>query len=137
MEMMRKLIIISVLSAISPRSTTYLYTAHVVSFFALLFFTYTRPFVEPAADRLQFATLGVTTLSIFYGIMLKAPDGGVGSGIDSNERTSKVTRPRADRPQVGAAGAGVWGAGGAPGHHERSGLCAAVLSSLARPPRAV
>ena len=91
--MMRKLIIISVLSAISPRSTTYLYTAHVVSFFALLFFTYTRPFVEPAADRLQFATLGVTTLSIFYGIMLKAPDGGVGSSIDSNERTSKVTRP--------------------------------------------
>ncbi len=90
---MRKLALISVLSAISPRSTTYLYTAHAVSFFVLLFFTYTRPFVDPAADRLQFATLGVTTLTIFYGIMLKAPDGGVGSDIESNERTTKVICP--------------------------------------------
>jgi hypothetical protein len=48
------------------------------------------PYVEPAADQLQFVTLGVTTLSIFYGIMVKAPDGGVDSAIDSNEQTAKL-----------------------------------------------
>ena len=92
-EMGRKLVLISVLSAISPKSTTYLYTAHVVSFFAVLLFAYTKPYVEPAADQLQFVTLVVTTLSIFYGIMVKAPDGGVDSAIDSNEQTAKVARP--------------------------------------------
>ena len=92
-EIFRKLVLISVLSAISPKSTTYLYTAHVVSFFAVLLFAYTKPYVEPAADQLQFVTLGVTTLSFFYGIMVKAPDGGVDSAIDSNEQTAKVAHP--------------------------------------------
>jgi hypothetical protein len=98
------LVIISVLAAISRASTTYLYTAHVVSFFYFGFFAYMRPAVEPSVDRLQFATLGVTTLSIFYGIMIKAPDGGVGPDVDSNERTVKVTRPsrssRCDKLEV-------------------------------------
>ncbi len=135
-EMLRKLALISVLAATSAKSTTYLYSAHVVSFFTLSFFAYTRPFVEPSADRLQFATLAVTTLSIFYGIMLKAPDGGVGSGIDSNERTAKVTHPsKPSRNRTRGAGAAVWSAGYSPSHHERVGLRAAARSTLARLPQ--
>jgi hypothetical protein len=93
-ELLRKLVLISILAAISPKSTTFLYTAHVVSFFYFGLFAYTMPSAEPSVARLQFMTLGVTALTIFYGIMLKAPDGGVGSDVDSNERTARVTRPR-------------------------------------------
>jgi hypothetical protein len=137
-ELLRKLILISILAAISPKSTTFLYTAHVVSFFYFGLFAYMMPSAEPSVARLQFMTLGVTALTIFYGIMLKAPDGGVGSDVDSNERTARVTRPRlycAPLP-VEVAGSSFASAGDATRHHERFGLRAAALRTFSNPPQA-
>ena len=88
-EMLRKLALIAVLAAIAEESTTYLNLAEVVSIGALYIFAYCKPFAEAEVNRLQTITLLVTSLTIFYGIMLNAPQGNVDSG-DSIERTAKA-----------------------------------------------
>ena len=87
--MLRKLVLIAVLAAIAEESTTYLNLAEVVSIGALYIFAYCKPFAEAEVNRLQTITLLVTSLTIFYGIMLNAPQGDVDSGV-SNERTAKA-----------------------------------------------
>jgi hypothetical protein len=91
--MLRKLVLIAVLAAIAEESTTYLNLAEVVSIGALYIFAYHKPFAEAEVNRLQTITLLVTSLTIFYGIMLNAPQGNVDSG-DSNERTAKARPSR-------------------------------------------
>ena len=92
-EMLRKLVLIAVLAAIAEESTMYLNIAEVVSIGALYIFAYCKPFAEAEVNRLQTITLLVTSLTIFYGIMLNAPQGNVDSG-DSNERTAKARPSR-------------------------------------------
>ena len=87
--MLRKLVLIAVLAAIAKASTTYLNLAQVVSICALCVFAYFKPFAEGEVNRLQTITLFVTCMTIFYGIMLNAPQGDVDSA-DSNERTAKA-----------------------------------------------
>jgi hypothetical protein len=91
--MLRKLVLIAVLAAIAKESTTYLNLAQVVSIGALCVFAHFKPFAEAEVNRLQTITLLVTCLTIFYGVMLNAPQGNVDSG-DSNERTTKARPSR-------------------------------------------
>ena len=116
-EMLRKLVLIAVLAAIAEESTTYLNLAEVVSIGALYIFAYCKPFAEAEVNRLQTITLLVTSLTIFYGIMLNAPQGNVDSG-DSNERTAKA-RPYRMRCQMQFQPCAACPAGHALGHHER------------------
>jgi hypothetical protein len=50
-EFARKLVLIGVLTAVSPSSQAYLNVAHTVSFFSMIVFANCRPFVEPRLDR--------------------------------------------------------------------------------------
>ncbi len=87
--MLRKLVLIAVLSAVAKESTTYLNLAQVVAIGALVVFAYFKPFAEAEVNQLHTLTLLVTSLTIFYGIMLNAPQGDVTSA-DSNERSAKA-----------------------------------------------
>jgi hypothetical protein len=69
LESLRKLILISVLTAVSPNSIAYFNVALAVSFVAFGIFSHFKPFGDPAANRLQICALLVTWLTIFYGLV--------------------------------------------------------------------
>jgi hypothetical protein len=69
LESLRKLILISVLTAVSENSIAYFNVALAVSFAAFGIFSHFKPLAEPAADRLQICALSVTWLTIFYGLV--------------------------------------------------------------------
>jgi hypothetical protein len=69
LESLRKLILISVLTAVSPNSIAYFNVALAVSFVAFGIFSHFKPLADPSADRLQICTLLVTWLTIFYGLV--------------------------------------------------------------------
>jgi hypothetical protein len=69
LESLRKLILISVLTAVSPSSIAYFNVALAVSFVAFGIFSHFKPLADPSADRLQIGALLVTWITIFYGVV--------------------------------------------------------------------
>jgi hypothetical protein len=68
-EILRKLILISMLTAVAPNSIAYFNVALAVSFVAFAIFSHLKPSAEPSADRIQMCALLVTWLTIFYGLV--------------------------------------------------------------------
>jgi hypothetical protein len=68
-EILRKLILISMLTAVAPNSIAYFNVALAVSFVAFAIFSHFKPSAEPSADRMQICALLVTWLTIFYGLV--------------------------------------------------------------------
>jgi hypothetical protein len=86
-EMLRKLLLISVLAVVQEDAASYLWAAFLVSYFAQVLFAYYKPYAEPSLDSLQTLSLTVTCLTMFIGIMLQNSYGG---DVDPNERSVQV-----------------------------------------------
>ncbi len=63
-EMLRKLLLISILSVVSEGADSYLWASFIVSFAAQAFFSAYKPFAEPQLDHLQMSSLLVTCLTM-------------------------------------------------------------------------
>jgi hypothetical protein len=85
--MLRKLLLISVLTVVQEDASSYLWAAFLISYFAQSLFAFYKPYAEPSLDRLQTLSLTVTCLTMFIGIMLQNAYGG---DIDPNERSVQV-----------------------------------------------
>jgi hypothetical protein len=72
-EMLRKLVLISVIYVISESASVYLWASFLVSFFAHILTTTMRPYSDPRVNRIQMYSLIATCLTVFYGILLDNP----------------------------------------------------------------
>jgi hypothetical protein len=92
-ESLRKLILISMLTAVSPNSIAYFNVALAVSFVAFGIFCHFKPFADPSADRLQICALLVTWLTIFYGLVSASTKYGLPDTAEHvDERSVQVRR---------------------------------------------
>jgi hypothetical protein len=91
LEILRKLILIGVLTAVSPNSIAYFNVALAVSFGAFGIFCHSHPLADPSADRLQSCALLVTVLTVFYGVVSASTKYGLpDTAAHANERTVQV-----------------------------------------------
>ena len=91
LEILRKLILIAVLTAVSPNSIAYFNVALAVSFAAFGIFCHSQPLADPSADRLQSCALLVTVLTVFYGVVSASTKYGLPDTVaHADERTVQV-----------------------------------------------
>ena len=69
-ETLRKLLLISVLTIVRPESLSYVWISFLVCFAALVITLHMQPYEDNSLKKMQTYSLVITSLTIFYGIML-------------------------------------------------------------------